>query len=92
MVSDGAGGAIMTWEDQRNGNPDISAQRVRNDGTLGGNSAPLAEAGAAQTIIVNETVQLEGSGSNDPDGDPLMYAWEITSKPAGSNAAFHQMK
>jgi hypothetical protein len=86
IASDGAGGAIITWEDYRSGSSDIYAQCVRSDGTLGDNSAPLAYIGSDQTVIVNETVQLDGSGSSDPDGDPITYSWEITSKPAGSNA------
>jgi hypothetical protein len=32
IVSDGAGGAIITWEDWRSGNPDIYAQRVDASG------------------------------------------------------------
>ena len=34
MIPDGAGGAIIAWEDQRNGNGDIFAQRVASDGTI----------------------------------------------------------
>lgn len=34
IVSDGAGGAIITWGDFRNGNNDIYAQRVAGNGTL----------------------------------------------------------
>ena len=32
MTNDGAGGAILTWEDQRNGNSDVYAQRIADDG------------------------------------------------------------
>jgi len=34
IVSDGQGGAVMTWRDQRNGNDDIFTQRVDTTGTL----------------------------------------------------------
>ena len=33
-VSDGAGGAIVTWQDARSGNCDIYAQRISADGTV----------------------------------------------------------
>jgi hypothetical protein len=33
---------------------------------------------------VFSTVSLNGSGSTDPDGDPLSYAWTISSRPDGS--------
>ncbi|MBI5711362.1 MAG: T9SS type A sorting domain-containing protein [Candidatus Eisenbacteria bacterium] len=35
-VADGAGGALVAWQDQRNGAYDIYAQNVNADGTLGG--------------------------------------------------------
>jgi predicted lipoprotein with Yx(FWY)xxD motif len=34
IVSDGIGGAIMVWRDERNGNQDIYAQRVGTDGVI----------------------------------------------------------
>src|SRR2546422_1940841 len=34
IVSDGAGGAIITWHDARSGNNDIYAQRVRASGAV----------------------------------------------------------
>jgi RHS repeat-associated protein len=51
------------------------------------NGAPLANAGAAQTVRVGDTVQLSGAASSDPDGDLLGYRWSFVSRPAGSTAA-----
>ncbi|MGR9106888.1 MAG: PKD domain-containing protein [Gammaproteobacteria bacterium] len=72
------------------------AQLIVNDGTVDGeadsvvvntiNSAPVADAGPNQTAMVGETVQLDGSGSTDVDGDALTYQWSLT-RPAASSAA-----
>jgi hypothetical protein len=46
------------------------------------NRAPTANAGADRTVTPGSAVTLNGSGSNDPDGDPLSYAWTQTAGPA----------
>lgn len=50
------------------------------------NGGPIADAGGDQVVSVNDTVQLNGSGSTDPDGDALTYNWQLISKPPGSFA------
>ena len=51
------------------------------------NSKPVAEAGPAQTVALHATVQLNGAGSHDADGDALTYQWTLTTVPVGSTAA-----
>jgi len=50
------------------------------------NSPPVADAGPDQTVFVGDTVQLDGSGSSDVDGDLLAFTWTFVSRPIGSNA------
>jgi len=50
------------------------------------NTKPVANAGPNQTVNIGSTVVLNGSGSSDVDGNPLTYAWTLTSKPTGSSA------
>src|SRR4029077_16802683 len=45
-----------------------------------------ANAGPNQTVFVDTTVQLDGTGSTDADGDLLTYQWSLTSVPSGSTA------
>jgi hypothetical protein len=51
------------------------------------NSKPVAEAGADQSGAVGTVIHLDGSNTSDVDGNPLVYQWAFTAKPANSSAA-----
>jgi len=48
----------------------------------GTNQPPVADAGPDQTGETGTPVQLDGSGSSDPDGDWLLYEWTLLDGPA----------
>jgi len=71
---------------------DRRLRTVNNTGANGGmfarfdvvNDPPVADAGPDQNLVLGNTANLDGSGSFDTNGDPLTYAWSITSVPGGS--------
>lgn len=50
------------------------------------NIAPVANAGVNQSVTTGARVTLNGSASNDANGDVLTYNWFFVTKPSGSSA------
>lgn len=47
-------------------------------------SLPIADAGGDQAVTEGDTVNLDGSNSSDPLGNPLTYGWYLVSVPGYS--------
>ena len=52
------------------------------------NSTPVADAVllSSEPVESCSEAELDGSGSDDDDGDTLSYGWTVTTKPSGSKA------
>jgi probable HAF family extracellular repeat protein len=78
----GSSGAICIFEltvfDDK-GEPSVPV-RV-NVNIVNVNQAPVANAGLDITANQGDAVMLNGSGSSDPDHDPLIYNWQQISGP-----------
>lgn len=50
------------------------------------NEAPVASAGANQSVVKGALVTLDGTSSTDPNRNILTFSWAMVSRPAGSAA------
>jgi hypothetical protein len=67
------------------GEPDLVQITAEIRGSA--NQRPVADAGADQTVRVGARVTLNGSASNDPDGNIVQYEWAFVSKPVNSRTS-----
>lgn len=65
---------------------DVAAAFGLNSGNNLGNVPPVVDAGPDQSVVLDATVQLDGSVT-DANGDVLAIAWTVTDQPAGSTAS-----
>ena len=84
ITSDSAGGAIVTWEDERNGNSDIYAQRIDASGTVQwtADGIPICTAADAQgypEIISDGTGGAIIAWGDRRSGDSEIYLQLINS-------------
>lgn len=80
------GNAYVIWEEDDNANtqrvrPEAFFRVVRGEGGGPANEPPVADAGADQTVDAGSLVLLDGSASEDPEGEPLAYAWTQIAGP-----------
>ena len=92
IAIDGSGNFVITWGDERNGNPDIYAQRYNSAGTpQGSNFKVNTDAGTAEQY--EPTIAMDGSGNfiiiwkDYRSGNEDIYAqgYYSSGTPQGSN-------
>lgn len=50
------------------------------------NRRPVASIRAPEEAVMGERVELDGTGSRDPEGESLTFRWTLASRPPGSRA------
>ncbi|HCV43153.1 MAG TPA: hypothetical protein DGH68_06690, partial [Bacteroidetes bacterium] len=107
IVSDGAGGAIITWEDRRTGFSDIYAQRINASGVVqwtadgvaicnsfNGQDTPKIVSDGAGGAIITWNDRRNGDSNNDVYAQRINGSGVVQWTPNGvaiSNATFDQV-
>ncbi|MCG3116242.1 MAG: IPT/TIG domain-containing protein [Candidatus Manganitrophus sp. SA1] len=77
IISDGAGGAIITWQDGRDGNLDIYAQRINRDGIVQWAVDGIAVAAGVHSEFSPQIVSDSAGGAIIAWQDDRNGYWEI---------------
>ncbi len=95
VITDGLGGAIITWDDQRDGRHDIYAQRVDDDGNIHPNwtqnGVLICDTTNAGFTGIHPQIATDGSNGvittwqdgRNPDNNGDIYAQRVTADGAG---------
>ena len=86
-TADGGTDCDDTSADVYEGAPEGTSAGVDNDCDGRAEAMPTAVAAASSSSSLQtcKYLSLDGSGSSDPDGDALTYAWSVSSVPGGSS-------
>jgi FlgD Ig-like domain len=89
FVSDGAGGAIVTWRDSRNGNDDIYGQRVNASGAVQWAADGVAICTAANSQAGTTIVSNGAGGAIVAWDDYRNGNWDIYAQRIDGSGAVH---
>lgn len=83
---------LVAWiQDRLNAPGSILEREIFQLGDFPQNLAPVADASASPSSgEVDQTIELDGSASSDPDDQPLNYDWVLVDSPPGSSIFLEQ--